>query len=167
MLSSFRSVRPPSERPRPRPPARSLSRPVSRLFAGLLVVLAVLLAGCSPTATTGSGTTGTRTGASSGSVATPGWAKGMATVPASRLPAEARRTLALIDRGGPYPYSRDGIVFGNFERHLPKHQRGYYHEYTVQTPGSRDRGARRIITGQGGEFYYTDDHYNSFRAVLR
>ncbi|RRQ78878.1 guanine-specific ribonuclease N1 and T1 [Streptomyces griseofuscus] len=169
MLSSFRSVPPPSERSRPRAPGGSPSRSLSlpRLFAGLLVVLAVLLAGCSPTATTGNGTTGTRTGASSGSVATPGWAKGMATVPASRLPAEARRTLALIDRGGPYPYSRDGIVFGNFERHLPKHQRGYYHEYTVRTPGSRDRGARRIITGQGGEFYYTDDHYNSFRAVLR
>ncbi|OIK28922.1 ribonuclease N [Streptomyces malaysiense] len=140
---------------------------MSRLIAGLLVVLAVLLAGCSPTAPTGSGTSGTPTGASAGSVATPGWAEGMATVPESRLPAEARRTLALIDRGGPYPYARDGIVFGNFERHLPKHQRGYYHEYTVRTPGSRDRGARRIITGQGGEFYYTGDHYNSFRAVLR
>ncbi|MFY4720412.1 ribonuclease domain-containing protein [Streptomyces sp. LaBMicrA B280] len=167
MSSSLRSVPPPPERPRPRTSGRSLSRPLSRLFAGLLVVLAVLLAGCSPTATTGHGTTGTRTGASSGSAATPGWAKGMATVSASRLPAEARRTLALIDRGGPYPYARDGIVFGNFERHLPKHQRGYYHEYTVPTPGSRDRGARRVITGQGGEFYYTDDHYNSFRAVLR
>ncbi|MER8059611.1 MULTISPECIES: ribonuclease domain-containing protein [unclassified Streptomyces] len=171
MLSSSRSGPPPSERPRSRAPGRSPSRPLSRLFAGLLVVLAVLLAGCSPTATTGSGTTRTPTGASAGSsagsAATPGWAKGMATVPASRLPAEARRTLALIDRGGPYPYARDGIVFGNFERHLPKHQRGYYHEYTVKTPGSRDRGARRVITGQGGEFYYTDDHYNSFRAVLR
>ncbi|MFH8341629.1 ribonuclease domain-containing protein [Streptomyces sp. AM6-12] len=167
MLSLSRPSPPASERPRTRPPGRPLSRPLSRLLAGLLVVLAVLLAGCSPKVSTGDGTTGSRTGSASSSAATPGWARGMATVPASRLPAEARRTLALIDRGGPYPYTRDGIVFGNFERHLPKHQRGYYHEYTVPTPRSRDRGARRIITGQGGEFYYTDDHYNSFRAVLR
>ncbi|MEW2621863.1 ribonuclease domain-containing protein [Streptomyces sp. NPDC048106] len=153
---------PPSARPRCRVPGR----PLSRLLAGMLVVLAVLLAGCASGAGTTTGT-GTRTGSSSGSVAAPGWAKGMATVPEARLPAEARRTLALIDRGGPYPYARDGIVFGNFERHLPEHRRGYYHEYTVETPGSPDRGARRIITGQGGEFYYTDDHYDSFRAVLR
>jgi ribonuclease T1 len=91
----------------------------------------------------------------------------MATVPASRLPAEARSTLALIDRGGPFPYAQDGAVFGNLEGHLPRHRRGYYHEYTVKTPGSRDRGARRLVTGQGGEIYYTDDHYDSFRAVLR
>jgi ribonuclease T1 len=91
----------------------------------------------------------------------------MATVRESRLPAEARQTLTLIDRGGPYPYAEDGVVFGNFERLLPGHPRGYYHEYTVRTPGSRDRGARRIITGQNGEIYYTDDHYDSFRAVLR
>ncbi|MGW3265131.1 ribonuclease domain-containing protein [Streptomyces sp. NPDC001056] len=156
----FRRVPSMSERHRPRVPGRT----VPRLLAGLLVVLAVLLAGCASGTATG---TGARTASPTATVAIPGWARGMATVPESRLPAEARRTLALIDRGGPYPYARDGIVFGNFERHLPKHQRGYYHEYTVRTPGSRDRGARRIITGQGGEFYYTDDHYNSFRAVLR
>jgi ribonuclease T1 len=91
----------------------------------------------------------------------------MAAVDSARLPAEARTTLALIDKGGPFPYARDGIVFGNFEGMLPKHQRGYYHEYTVKTPGAHDRGARRIVTGQGGEIYYTDDHYKSFRAVLR
>lgn len=91
----------------------------------------------------------------------------LATVQESKLPAEARQTLELIDRGGPFPYAKDGSVFGNFERLLPAHQRGYYHEYTVPTPGSRDRGARRIVTGQGGEIYYTDDHYDSFRAVLR
>ncbi|QLJ01440.1 ribonuclease N [Streptomyces sp. NEAU-sy36] len=148
--------------------SRAPGRAPSRVLAGLLVVLAVLLAGCAggTGTSTGSGA-GAGGGPSSAAVATPGWARGMATVPESRLPAEARRTLALIDRGGPYPYSRDGIVFGNYERHLPKHQRGYYHEYTVPTPGSHDRGARRIITGQGGEFYYTGDHYNSFRAVLR
>ena len=92
---------------------------------------------------------------------------GLATVQESKLPAEARQTLELIDRGGPFPYAKDGSVFGNFERLLPAHQRGYYHEYTVPTPGSRDRGARRIVTGQAGEICYTDDHYDSFRAVLR
>lgn len=97
----------------------------------------------------------------------PPWADGMATVREADLPAEARDTLALIDRGGPFPYDRDGAVFGNFERLLPARERGYYREYTVRTPGSPDRGARRIVTGRGGETYYTDDHYDSFRAVLR
>jgi ribonuclease T1 len=91
----------------------------------------------------------------------------MGTVKESQLPAEARQTLALIDDGGPFPYARDGAVFGNFEHRLPAHPRGYYHEYTVPTPGSHDRGARRVVTGRGGEIYYTDDHYDSFRAVLR
>ena len=91
----------------------------------------------------------------------------MATVAAASLPPEARRTLGLIDKGGPFPYSKDGVVFGNYEKALPQRGRGYYHEYTVDTPGSRDRGARRLITGQGGEFYYTGDHYKTFKAVLR
>jgi ribonuclease T1 len=124
-----------------------LLRFVSRV---LLVCLALLLpVGCS-SAGTGSSANG-----------------GMATVKASQLPAEARQTLALIDKGGPFPYAKDGVVFGNFEKLLPQQKRGYYAEYTVRTPGSRDRGARRIVTGQGGEIYYTDDHYKSFRAVLR
>lgn len=79
------------------------------------------------------------------------------------LPREARRTLDLIRTGGPFPYGRDGTVFGNRERLLPAHERGYYREYTVVTPGSRDRGARRIVAG--GEYYYTDDHYDSFRRI--
>ncbi|MET8248021.1 ribonuclease domain-containing protein [Streptomyces sp. NPDC005202] len=131
-----------------------LLRFVPRLLTGFTVCLAVLLTGCSSTAT--------HTSAS-----TPSWAGTMATVQESRLPAEARRTLDLIDRGGPFPYAQDGAVFGNVERLLPRHPRGYYHEYTVKTPGSRNRGARRIVTGRGGEIYYTDDHYQSFRAVLR
>lgn len=153
----------PSPLPRRVPRARAglpvrLAVLLSALLAVLLsVLLSVLLTGCS----SGTGTV-TASGAS-----TPAWAQGMGTVQESRLPAEARQTLALIDKGGPFPYARDGVVFGNFEGLLPKHQRGYYHEYTVKTPGSRDRGARRIVTGQGGEIYYTDDHYNSFRAVLR
>ncbi|MFD6110229.1 ribonuclease domain-containing protein [Streptomyces yangpuensis] len=99
--------------------------------------------------------------------AVPGWARGMAVVRADALPRQARDVLALIDKGGPYPYRQDGTVFGNFEKVLPRQKRGYYHEFTVRTPGERDRGARRIVTGEGGEFYYTDDHYETFKAVLR
>ena len=82
------------------------------------------------------------------------------------LPAEARDTVALIKRGGPYPYRQDGSVFQNRERHLPDMPRGFYREYTVDTPGSGDRGARRIITGgqPPSTWYYTDDHYDSFRS---
>ena len=83
------------------------------------------------------------------------------------LPREAQQTIRLIDKGGPFPYSRDGIEFQNRERILPRKQRGYYSEYTVITPGSNDRGARRIIAGENGELYYTDDHYDSFKEVVR
>jgi guanyl-specific ribonuclease Sa len=83
------------------------------------------------------------------------------------LPPEAVATLEQIERGGPFPYDRDGSVFQNRERRLPEQPRGYYREYTVATPGARDRGARRIVTGgQPPEvYYYTDDHYRSFRRV--
>jgi guanyl-specific ribonuclease Sa len=85
----------------------------------------------------------------------------------SFLPPEAIETLQLIERGGPYPYSRDGVTFQNRERRLPERPRGYYREYTVPTPGERDRGARRIVTGGDPPevYYYTDDHYRSFREV--
>ena len=89
----------------------------------------------------------------------------MATVGLSALPIDARRTIALIQAGGPFPYSRDGAVFRNAEGLLPKERSGYYHEYTVPTPGEADRGARRIITGADAEFYYTGDHYESFKRV--
>jgi ribonuclease T1 len=85
-------------------------------------------------------------------------------IPVAQLPAEARETLALVQRGGPFPYKKDGSTFGNFEKRLPIRARGYYREYTVPTPGARDRGARRIVAG-GGEYYYTDDHYRSFRRI--
>lgn len=84
----------------------------------------------------------------------------------SELPREAQRTIALIKRGGPFPYRQDGTVFQNRERLLPIRPRGYYREYTVPTPGEDDRGARRIVAGQGGEFYYTEDHYESFVRVI-
>ncbi|QES40457.1 ribonuclease N [Streptomyces venezuelae] len=125
---------------------------VPRVVGALLVCLAVFVAGCS---------------SGGGGRDAPGWARGMATVQAERLPAEARKTLRLIDDGGPFPYPKDGAVFGNYERELPKQRRGYYHEYTVRTPGERNRGARRIVTGSHDEVYYTDDHYASFKAVLR
>ncbi len=82
-----------------------------------------------------------------------------------QLSPEAKATIALIRKGGPFPYAKDGAIFGNRERILPPQIRGYYREYTVKTPGERTRGARRIIWGRGGEFYYTDDHYNHFRRV--
>jgi ribonuclease T1 len=91
---------------------------------------------------------------------------GLKTVKASALPPEARTTLALIATKGPYPYSRDGVVYNNLEKILPKQAKGYYHEYTVVTPGSADRGARRIVTGKVGERFYTDDHYASFSEVV-
>jgi ribonuclease T1 len=72
----------------------------------------------------------------------------------------------LIESGGPFPYPRnDGVVFHNNEHHLPPERDGYYHEYTVPTPGSSDRGARRIVTGASGEFWYTSDHYDTFQRV--
>jgi ribonuclease T1 len=81
------------------------------------------------------------------------------------LPVEARQTLALIKLNGPFPHAQDGKTFGNREKLLPMRARGYYREYTVSTPGARDRGARRIVAGNGGELYYTEDHYRSFRRI--
>lgn len=89
------------------------------------------------------------------------------------LPPEARETLALIHQGGPFPYAKDGSVFGNYERQLPKQKRGYYTEYTVPTPGLRNRGPKRIVAGKGetgdpatsGEYWYTADHYKTFRRI--
>ena len=87
-------------------------------------------------------------------------------IPAAELPKEARETLALIRAGGPFPYPQDGRTFQNREKLLPQRSRGYYREYTVRTPGARDRGARRIVSGNGGEFYYTADHYRSFQRII-
>jgi ribonuclease T1 len=96
----------------------------------------------------------------------------LGSVPLASLPAEARTTHRLILAGGPFPYDKDGTVFGNRERLLPRAQRGFYREYTVRTPGSRDRGARRIVCG--GErptapeaCFYTADHYASFKLITQ
>lgn len=84
------------------------------------------------------------------------------------LPPEAAEMVALIDAGGPYEHAgKDGSTFGNYEGHLPQRQRGYYREYTVDTPGLSHRGARRIVTGDDGEFYWTADHYASFERIRR
>ena len=83
-----------------------------------------------------------------------------------QLPKEAIEALALIKKGGPFPYQRDGVVFGNREKLLPLRERGWYREYTVRTPGERTRGARRIVAGRDGTLYYSDDHYRSFKRIL-
>lgn len=97
-------------------------------------------------------------------------AEQLGEVALAQLPSQARTTYRLIHKGGPFPFDKDGTVFGNRERLLPAHKRGYYREYTVKTPWSRDRGARRIVCGgqpptQPEACYYTGDHYNSFRKI--
>ncbi len=86
-------------------------------------------------------------------------------VAVAALPREAQQTLQTIKRGGPFAFDRDGVVFGNYERLLPQRNRGYYREYTVPTPGVKSRGARRIVGGADGEYYYTDDHYRTFKRI--
>lgn len=92
--------------------------------------------------------------------------EGVPTVAYAALPLEAKQTMALVEAGGPFPYDRDGVVFENREGLLPGRPKGYYREYTVVTPGSDDRGARRIVQGAQNEIYYTDDHYDSFSRVV-
>ena len=92
------------------------------------------------------------------------------TIAVAQLPPQGRETYSLIHQGGPFPYDKDGTVFGNRERLLPAHKRGYYREYTVRTPGARNRGARRIVCGgkprSPDACYYTSDHYASFREIV-
>jgi ribonuclease T1 len=95
-----------------------------------------------------------------------------ADVSLAGLPAQAQRTEQLIHSGGPFPYAKDGVVFGNYEKRLERKPRGYYHEYTVPTPGARNRGARRIICGgqvptEPDACFYTEDHYNSFHRIVK
>ena len=89
----------------------------------------------------------------------------LAMISIAELPPESRDTLRTIRQGGPFAYPRDGVVFSNFERVLPKRSRGYYHEYTVKTPGASNRGTRRIISGVTGEYYFTADHYKTFKRI--
>ena len=91
---------------------------------------------------------------------------GINEISVNDLPPEARETLLLIKKGGPFPYKQDNTVFSNYEGLLPKQPSGYYHEYTIITPGASNRGARRIIAGIAGEYYYTADHYASFKRIV-
>ena len=98
--------------------------------------------------------------------------EGLGSVALSVLPPEAQQTQRLIFAGGPFPFAKDGVVFGNFERVLPRRERGFYREYTVRTPGSRDRGARRIVCGgtqptRPDACFYTADHYASFKHIAQ
>lgn len=113
---------------------------------------------------TAAGSPATVTSGPRGASATP--TSGLATVRESALPPQARDTLRLIRAGGPYPFARDGIGFGNREGRLPSQPRGYYSEYTVITPGISSRGPRRVVAGREGDRYYTDDHYESFRQIV-
>ena len=134
-----------------------------------LLLLGVLLAGgylvtavrSDGPASNGSGPVVTASAGRSGSVGP----DGLAIVRSADLPPQARQVLRLVDAGGPFPYSQDGTVFGNVERLLPVHPRGWYREYTVPTPGAGDRGARRIVAGRDGARYYTADHYESFARI--
>ncbi len=99
-------------------------------------------------------------------------ARETASVALAQLPKEAQETERLIRAGGPFPHGKDGTVFGNRERLLPAHPRGFYREYTVRTPGARDRGARRIVCGgrqpsHPEACYYTGDHYASFKRIVQ
>jgi len=126
-------------------------------YAGTVTATSIPPTGASATATATASGTG-RTDPDSG----------LPWIDEQELPVEARETLELIDAGGPFPYpGKDGGTFGNLEGLLPQHPRGYYAEYTVPTPGSRDRGARRIITGDGGEYYWTADHYEHCDRIRR
>ncbi len=150
--------------------------PIRGIFAVLLLSL-TLLVGCGGALAPGETTTpaaGTvspallGTGLTATSVTSaPAVLDGYQTIRVDQLPPEARDTLALIAEGGPFPYRQDGVVFQNREGYLPSEPDGYYHEYTVKTPGASDRGARRIITGSQGEMYYTDDHYVTFKRIVQ
>lgn len=130
-----------------------------------LVVLGVLLLRSGTEAQTAAPRPLTST-TTSASTSTSDPETGLPLVALSSLPQEAQRTVRLIERGGPFPYAKDGATFGNRERLLPAQRPGWYREYTVRTPGEDDRGARRIVTGDGDrQLFWTDDHYQSFSRV--
>ena len=116
----------------------------------------------------GGRTSGTATDTSAPTVSAPPvtQASDLPPIGLEELPGEAIETLQLVAQGGPFPYDRDGATFQNREGLLPEQPEGYYREYTVPTPGSDDRGARRLIVGAGNEVYYTEDHYDSFRELV-
>ncbi|WP_435203545.1 ribonuclease domain-containing protein [Janibacter sp. GS2] len=138
-----------------------------QLIVGLAVVVGGvwLAVGGDSDGSSGSGGGGSTQSASAtpGSDSTP--ESSLATIPQSRLPTQGQRMLDLIRSEGPFPDDRDGVTFHNREGILPSQERGYYREYTVPTPGEDGRGARRIVGGEGGDRYWTEDHYASFRQI--
>lgn len=138
-----------------------------RLVGAVLVVLAavwIVVSGGDPREMKIPGSPGDRPSTSAPrDASTPD--SGLATIPESQLPPEGRETLGLIHDGGPFPYDRDGITFGNREDNLPQQPSGYYSEYTVPTPGLDHRGAKRIVCGAELDCYYTGDHYASFAQI--
>ncbi|WP_433869788.1 ribonuclease domain-containing protein [Saccharopolyspora sp. CA-218241] len=138
---------------------RITSKPVQLLLAGLLAVTGLfgfqLVAAAQVPETAPAAAAQPACGDTSG----------FQRVDLSQLPPEATDTVELIQRGGPYPYPQDGETFQNREGILPDCAEGYYREFTVETPGSPDRGARRFVVGDGGEYFYTEDHYESFRLT--
>lgn len=139
----------------------NLVRRCLALLAGVLLALTVAACGSASDSSTRAGRAGT---AASSGASDP--ASGLSWINESALPAQAAHTLAEIRQGGPYDYPRnDNVVYHNNNGVLPHHRDGYYHEYTVRTPGSRTRGPRRIVTGSDGEMYWTADHYNHFARI--
>ena len=138
------------------------------VLVGLLALLGAALLGCGPHTSSQSGAAAAAADSScpAPSPSTPGEATSKLPLRAlCALPAQAAHVSHTIATGGKQTYSRDGIVFNNAEKRLPLEARGYYHEYTVPTPGAKTRGTRRLITGSAHELYYTGDHYNSFVVV--
>jgi ribonuclease T1 len=154
---------------------------VKRAWAfSCILTLSAILGGCgkggSQNATQDAGASASQAAsqpgqAASGTAAASGPQAGgaLATVTKAKLPAEATQTLGLIKAGGPFPFAEDGVLFRNSASLLPQHPRGYYHAYTVRTPGAADRGLRRVVCGgprkQTGDCYYTDDYYVSFKRI--
>ncbi len=144
-----------------------------RITAALIGLLVLVVGGwllkdvfSGSSATPSTGTSSTSSTARPANAKLPGSDSGLPVKALSALPPQATDTWKLIEKGGPYPYPRnDGVVFDNREKVLPRKQSGYYHEFTVKTPGSPDRGARRLITGQAQELYFTENHYASFVVV--
>ncbi|MGW4110138.1 ribonuclease domain-containing protein [Actinosynnema sp. NPDC004786] len=143
--------------------------PARRLSVALIGLIALVVVGYFAKDLTGSSSGPASSGPAPASVAAsgvPGADSGLPVEALSRLPEQVRATWELIGRGGPFPYPRnDGTTFQNREKRLPAKPADYYREYTVPTPGSDDRGARRLVTGSSDEVYYTPDHYGSFVVV--
>ena len=139
-----------------------------RMIAGLLCLLGMLLAGCAsgPVTNPLTAVASSRTGCPPPSPNAPGAAESHLPVRSlCALPPEVTTLYREIQNGGPFDYPKDGSVFENAEGRLPERARGYYHEYTVPTPGAHTRGARRLVTGGDNELYYTGNHYATFVVV--